>query len=86
MGHKRLHTTLVYTQIHNRSVADEYYAAMEKVEKRLEEQLPHPSAEDNGNGHHELLALVDALDAGTEDEEQQALVEEIRQGLLALAA
>jgi len=85
MGHKRLHTTLVYTQVHNRTVADDYYTAMEKVEKRLEEQLPHPSAEDNGNGHHELLALVDALDSGTEDEEQQALVEEIRQGLLALA-
>lgn len=80
-------TTLVYTQVHHRTVTDDYYAAMEKVEQRLVEQVPRPTGQvaENGNRCEGLLGLVDTLDAETEGEKQQALVEEIRQGLLALA-
>ena len=89
MGHKRLSTTLVYTQIHNRTVADDYYAAMDKVEKGLAEQLkPSPTAtETNSNGTTantniiitRLLTLAEAVQTDKLSESQQTLI-------LALAA
>ena len=33
MGHRRLSTTLIYTRIHNHTVAEDYYAAMAQVER-----------------------------------------------------
>ena len=36
LGHKELSTTMIYARVHDQTVADDYYAAMEQVEKRLE--------------------------------------------------
>lgn len=36
LGHKELSTTMVYAHVHDQTVADDYYAAMERVEQRLE--------------------------------------------------
>ena len=95
MGHKRLSTTLVYTQIHNRTVADDYYAAMDKVEKGLAEQLkPPPTAtEANSNGTTlnpndtitRLLTLAEALQTDKLPENQQTLVLALQHGLSSLA-
>jgi len=36
LGHKNINTTMIYARAFNRTVADDFYAAMERVEKRLE--------------------------------------------------
>jgi site-specific recombinase XerD len=35
LGHKSLNSTMIYARVHNRTVADDYYAAMAKVEGAL---------------------------------------------------
>ncbi|MCA9943471.1 MAG: tyrosine-type recombinase/integrase [Anaerolineales bacterium] len=88
MGHKRLSTTLIHTQIHNETVAEDYFAAMEMVEQRLEDQLPpEKDVEDlpsNGATEH-LLTLVNGLQKGPLTNTQQVLLTELQQGLAALA-
>ena len=36
LGHKELSTTMIYARVHDQTVADDYYAAMQQVEKRLD--------------------------------------------------
>jgi site-specific recombinase XerD len=36
LGHKELSSTMVYARAHDQTVADDYFAAMERVEERLE--------------------------------------------------
>jgi site-specific recombinase XerD len=36
LGHKELNTTMIYARVHDRTVADEYYAVMEQVERQLQ--------------------------------------------------
>lgn len=36
LGHKELSTTMIYARVHDQTVADDYYAAMSQIEKRLE--------------------------------------------------
>jgi len=36
LGHKELSSTMVYARAHDQTVADDYFAAMERVEQRLE--------------------------------------------------
>ena len=36
LGHKKLNTTMIYARVHDQTVAEDYYAAMSQVEKRLE--------------------------------------------------
>ena len=36
LGHKRLNSTMIYARVHDQTVADDYYAAMKRVEQRLE--------------------------------------------------
>jgi site-specific recombinase XerD len=36
LGHKTLKATMIYAKVHDRTVADDYFAAMEEVEKRLD--------------------------------------------------
>jgi len=33
LGHKELSSTMIYARAHDQNVADDYFAAMEKVEK-----------------------------------------------------
>ena len=35
LGHKKLNTTMIYARAHDQTVADDFYAAMERVEARL---------------------------------------------------
>lgn len=89
MGHKRLSTTLIYTQIHNQTVAEDYFAAMAQVELRLVNQLPPleqsvESSLPNGTTSH-LLTLVDCLNQEPLSKSQQVLLTELQQGLATLA-
>ncbi len=95
LGHKRINTTLTYARVHDRTVAEDYFAAMAVVEKRLAPHLPALSNQttavnravqkehDNGSGR--LLTLVDALETEALNGSQQVLVAELRAGILALA-
>lgn len=88
LGHKHINTTLTYARVHDRTVAEDYFAAMSVVEKRLEgqlqaatTQLPHA----NGDATQRLLALVEALDIDNLGADQCAALGELRRGLQALA-
>jgi hypothetical protein len=35
LGHKKLSSTMIYAKAHDQTVADDYFAAMERVEQRL---------------------------------------------------
>jgi site-specific recombinase XerD len=36
LGHKKLSSTMIYARAHDQTVAEDYFAAMERVEQRLE--------------------------------------------------
>ena len=61
LGHRRLDSTLIYARVHDQTVADDYFAAMTRVEQRLAlEPQAAESAPTNGN-QTQLLALLDQL-------------------------
>jgi hypothetical protein len=47
LGHRRLNSTMIYARVHDRTVAGDYYAAMNQIEKGLDLALAEPT---NGNG------------------------------------
>jgi hypothetical protein len=57
MGHRRLNSTMIYARVHDRTVAEDYYAAMAKIENRL--TLATECGETDG--HTCLLQLADRL-------------------------
>lgn len=82
LGHRRLHSTMIYARAHDQTVADDYYKAMAVIEKRLEPHLPQSQ---NSNGHNpnttntKLLTLIAALQTEPLTETQQAIVTELQQ-------
>ncbi len=63
LGHKELSSTMIYARVHDRTVADDYYTAMERVEQRLE-LLGAPAEEQQqlaGSERTQLLALTAQL-------------------------
>ena len=94
LGHRQLSATLVYARVHDRTVAEDYYAAMAVIEERLAARLNQkPERQPQLNGHHpgvtgntdKLLRLLSALQVGSLSEEQRAVVTELQQELLSLA-
>jgi len=48
LGHKKLNTTMIYARAYDQTVADDYFAAMSRVEQRMEiGPLPKPAEETN---------------------------------------
>jgi hypothetical protein len=45
LGHKKLNTTLIYARAYDQTVAEDYFAAMSRVEQRLDIALPPPKPE-----------------------------------------
>jgi hypothetical protein len=91
LGHKRLTTTMVYTRVHNETVADDFYTAMALIEKRLQphgKQLPGENgvrqSYTNGDTAH-LLTLVVNLTLEPLTASQKLVVTELQQRLMALA-
>ncbi len=94
LGHRRLNSTMVYARVHDQTVAQDYYAAMALIEKRLEPRLnlpPEPLPEPNGRSPNRngdtarLLTLAAALETEPLTENQRAALTELQQGLAALA-
>jgi hypothetical protein len=81
----------LYARIHDHTVTEDYQIAMTVIEQRLEDCLTLPAAQttNQNNGRpqteQQLLTLVDALAGDNLDQTQQAVLAELRQGLLALA-
>ncbi len=48
LGHKRLNSTMIYARVHDRTVAEDYYSAMARVEQRLDIAPPVTAEEDKG--------------------------------------
>jgi integrase/recombinase XerD len=44
LGHKELSTTMIYARVHDQTVADDYYTAMQQIEKRLDLLGTQPEA------------------------------------------
>jgi hypothetical protein len=64
LGHTRLNSTMVYARVHDRTVAQDYYAAMTEVEKRLDLAAPpgeSPTGPVREGEREQLLALVAQL-------------------------
>jgi hypothetical protein len=92
LGHKRLTTTMIYTRVHNETVADDFYTAMALIEKRLQphgKQLPGENGTShsytNGDTAH-LLTLVADLALEPLTASQKMMVTELKQKLKALTA
>ncbi len=62
-SHHRLNSTLVYARAHDQTVAEDYFAAMGSVEKRLElvGQPLEPSKVLQQNEREQLLTLTEQL-------------------------
>ncbi|MCA9934374.1 MAG: tyrosine-type recombinase/integrase [Anaerolineales bacterium] len=96
LGHKHINTTLTYARVHDRTVAEDYFAAMAEVEKRLESHLPQPlllesdpaerglNPSQSKENVRQLLKLVAALQAEALNANQQALLAELRGNIEAL--
>ena len=65
LGHKRLNTTLTYARVHDQTVANGYYAAMQEVEQRMQmlNDPPPPDFPASGDDRQALLSIVEQLAA-----------------------
>ena len=81
LGHKFIDTTLGYARLYDGTVAADYYRAMAEIETRFEGDRYESALPDTG----QLLALVDALHAGTLTAAQRETVQALRTGILAMA-
>jgi hypothetical protein len=88
LGHKKLNTTMIYARVHDQTVADDYYAAMSQVEKRLE-LLPdqeNSRAMHNTVMRNQLLELTTKLaEPDVDREERINLAIQIRHLILGIA-
>lgn len=63
LGHKSLDTTMIYARVHDQTVAEDYFTAMDAVEQRLEliDKHVEPAHIVSEVVRTDLLALVDQL-------------------------
>ena len=82
LGHKFIDTTLGYARLPlgDGTVAADYYRAMAEIETRFEGDRHESALPESG----QLLALVDALHAGTLNDAQRETVQALRAGILAM--
>lgn len=78
LGHQKLNSTMIYARVHERTVAEDYYAAMSQVEQRLELATSVQVAAQPLDEHArtELMNLVETL-------AQPQMSDEIRRNLAA---
>jgi len=81
LGHKHIDTTLGYARLYDGTIANDFYRAMTNIESRFDSGKTSPAAVVPGH----LLAMVDALQAGTLNPAQQETVQTLRAALVALA-
>ena len=62
LGHKSLNTTMIYAQAHNKTVAEDYFAAMRRVEQESGTAPEPQEADDQETQQKELLGLIKRLE------------------------
>jgi site-specific recombinase XerD len=85
LGHQSLNTTMTYARVHDRTVADDYYSAMEQVERRIDlvgsASIARPTLGDSERGW--LLQLAERLAEPTlSDEARLELAAQMRKVLM----
>ena len=84
LGHRRLNSTMVYARVHDRTVADDYFAAMDRIESHLD-LLPEAELTDatsEVDPDFSLVSLLDQLSEPHLDQEQRiAAVARLRREL-----
>lgn len=60
LGHKELNTQIIYARVHDQIVADDYYAAMQKVKQGLDlmGEVEEPESSIHENERAQLLYLI----------------------------
>lgn len=82
LGHQHLNTTLIYARVHDHTVANDYFTAMALIEAK--QTPPVAATQPNpGTPNSQLLTLLDGLHPL--NAQQQAIINTLRQELLALA-
>jgi site-specific recombinase XerD len=94
LGHKHLNTTMTYARVYDCTVAEDYFQAMATIEKRLAGERKRPveaaiitngaNGRENGRSSGSLLTLLDVLQSERLTDHQQALLAQLRHGLLTL--
>jgi len=79
LGHKHVDTTLRYARLYDSTVSEDYYRAMEEIERRTDSES---FTKDVRTDH--LLSLVDAVEHGTLDVDQREAVETLRSAIVEL--
>ena len=79
LGHRRLNSTMRYARVHNRTVADDYYAAMTKIEQHLD-LLPDEQAVPSD----QILTLLEQLQVDPLTAQQQATLLNLRRAIFDL--
>ena len=59
LGHRRIDSTLIYARVHDETVASDYYAAMQRIEKSLE--IPAKIEDVKEPTHEEILPRIQLL-------------------------
>jgi site-specific recombinase XerD len=63
LGHRRIDSTMIYARVHDRTVAEDYYAAMSVIEKQLTltHEADNTDAPVSANERVQLLGLLNRL-------------------------
>ena len=81
LGHQRLNSTMIYARVHDQTAADDYYAAMARIEARLQlgPLAPGPAEPVTDDQRAELLELATSLaEPALPTEARLSLVERLR--------
>lgn len=83
LGHRRLNSTLIYARVHDQTVAADYFAAMIRVEQRLDltpapPADPHPPVNDVVTEETALALLARLAVPALPDAERLTLVAQLR--------
>jgi site-specific recombinase XerD len=88
LGHKKLNSTMIYARVHDQTVAEDYYTAMNRVEQRLElaDQPKEISDAIWVNTQTQLIMLVEQLfTPQLEDLVRFELADQLKKKLCSLA-
>ncbi len=79
LGHERLNTTMVYARVHDKTVIEDYFRALEKIEGEQTAVLePRPKPE---TIPETAFALLDKLGQEELSGEQRQILDELRRCL-----
>ncbi len=72
LGHKRLNTTMIYARVHDKTVIDDYFRAMEEIEGEQNAVFPPKPVTE------QVFTLLDKMEQHGLNDEQQQILDELR--------